>query len=66
MRPYRGTFEGFGIPAWSADGRRVVVGAPYEPKALFIASLGTDALDRVSFRRHAPSPLIDKDLLNWQ
>jgi hypothetical protein len=63
VRTYRGTFEGFGIPAWSADGRLVVVGAPYEPMALFIAPAGTDALDRVSFRRHAPSPLIDEDLL---
>jgi hypothetical protein len=40
-----------------------VVGAPYEPTALFLASIEADVLERVSFRRHAPSPLIDAALL---
>ena len=63
VRPYRGTFEGFGVSAWTADGRHVVVGAPFDPKALFIAPVDANALERMEFRRHAPSPLLDADLL---
>ena len=63
VRRYRGTFEGFGVSAWSGDGRHVVVGAPFEPKALFIAPVEAKALERIEFRRYAPSPLLDADLL---
>jgi len=66
VKRFRGSFEGFGIAAWSADGRHITVGAPFEPNSLFVGSLGVDALERIPFRRLVPSPLIDAELLGVQ
>ncbi len=63
VRVYGGTFGGFGKAAWSADGGEIVVGAPYEPRCLFTASIDSEAIQRVTFRRHAPTPLIDATLI---
>jgi hypothetical protein len=61
---FDGTFHGFGEPAWSADGLEVVVGAPFEHRVLLHASLDSTTLNRASFRRDPPTPLIHESLLH--
>ncbi len=59
-----GTFDNFCYPpAWSADGRMVVIGVPCEPRRLYIVRPEERVLQRVQFKRHAPMPLLDADLL---
>ena len=59
-----GTFDDFCYPpAWTADGTLIVIGAPFEPKHLYTVRPEERVLHRVQFKRHAPMPLLDADLL---
>jgi hypothetical protein len=59
-----GTFEEFCYPpAWSVSGNLIVIGAPFEPRHLYTVRPEERILHRVEFKRHAPMPLLDADLL---
>lgn len=63
-RVCEGTFDNFCYPpAWSQSGGRVVIGAPFEPKRLYVVRPEHAVLQRVPFRRHVPMPLLDSALL---
>lgn len=64
VRIFEGAFHGFGHPAWSGDGREIVIGAPFEHKVLLQASLESATLTRIVFRREPPAPLISEALLH--
>lgn len=59
-----GTFDDFCYPpVWSAGGKVIVIGAPFEPRRLYSARPEERVLQRVPFKRHVPMPLLDADLL---
>ena len=59
-----GTFDNFCYPpAWSADGKLIVIGAPFEPTGLYTVRPAERVLQRVQFKRRAPMPLLDTALL---
>ncbi len=59
-----GTFDNFCYPpAWLAGGKLIVIGAPFEPTRLYTVRPAERVLQRVQFKRHAPMPLLDADLL---
>lgn len=64
IRVFEGTFDHFAYPpAWTADGSHIYIGAPFEPKRIYRADLSANALEAVTFRRHAPTPMLDADFL---
>jgi hypothetical protein len=63
VRLFRETFEGFGLPAWSADGRWIVIHAPFEAKKLYTAHRDDGDITAVAFKREPPTPLLDASLL---
>lgn len=59
-----GTFDDFCYPpAWLADGKLIVIGVPFEPRRLYTVRPEERVLHRLQFKRHAPMPLLDADLL---
>ena len=60
----RTTFDNFCYPpAWLAGGKLIVIGALFEPTRLYTVRPAERVLQRVQFKRHAPMPLLDADLL---
>ena len=59
-----GTFDNFCYPpAWLAGEKLIVIEAPFEPRHLYTVRPDERLLQRVQFKRHAPMPLLDADLL---
>ena len=59
-----GTFDHFAYPpAWTADGQRLYLSPPFEPKRIYVAGLEEQTLHPILFKRHAPIPMLDERFL---
>ena len=59
-----GTFENTCYPpAWDATGDWIAFGTPFDPRNLYVVHRTGGALHEIRFQRHAPMPMVDRQLL---